>query len=426
MYPRTPLNSNANPLPNPLPHLPPNQPIPPHVYQLFAHLFGSVQPPAPEPAAAHAPHNDMHQRIDALERELKALKTQNTRTADQNEQPGTKRARRGQPAKAAKVYILKGPVKGLRPAQVVVRNELMKLVKSEVKQLVAPRDDDADDADDEGTGPTRQRFCFNFSENVDSVSNNRVIVRAAQLVLTEQSPQAATCTLSHKDVEFTKDDLEYFAKSTFRTMRESWKADTDPTVAKRKAGYAANSTLILRQRQLKDKRIALIPSYLKKFPGRANPAPLLKTDWMTDLVNGLSTSDEDECRQHLEKLWEAAGLGANPNGLNVWERLRPAFQTPEFAQIKDDIDGSAPKLKKKGPGPSATIRANLGRTHDRVPASPVYPFIMRQIWHDIHIAGDKTLKKSFTVYAADLPGFVAFDGLLPGGVSSPEEEEEQR
>ncbi|KAF7290480.1 hypothetical protein MKEN_01498600 [Mycena kentingensis (nom. inval.)] len=339
----------------------------------------------------------MHQRIDALERELKALKTQNTRTADQNEQPGTKRARRGQPAKAAKV---------------VVRNELMKLVKSEVKQLVAPRDDDADDADDEGTGPTRQRFCFNFSENVDSVSNNRVIVRAAQLVLTEQSPQAATCTLSHKDVEFTKDDLEYFAKSTFRTMRESWKADTDPTVAKRKAGYAANSTLILRQRQ--------------KFPGRANPAPLLKTDWMTDLVNGLSTSDEDECRQHLEKLWEAAGLGANPNGLNVWERLRPAFQTPEFAQIKDDIDGSAPKLKKKGPGPSATIRANLGRTHDRVPASPVYPFIMRQIWHDIHIAGDKTLKKSFTVYAADLPGFVAFDGLLPGGVSSPEEEEEQR
>ncbi|KAF7290475.1 hypothetical protein MKEN_01498100 [Mycena kentingensis (nom. inval.)] len=270
-------------------------------------------PPAPQ-ASSNEEYATLLERVAALEQEI--VQIQNERPDDlEKVAPARKKIRTGKgKGRSTRNYILKVE-KGLTKEQKAVRKQLVRYVSREIEQIVSgsagDEEEEADDESETRARPTQPRLAYNFEEDVTSATNMLVIDRAASLVYTEQSNSAAqTCTLVHKNVEFTLEDLEEFAKTRFRSLRRAWKEKTDATAKARKSSTDYDNRLTSRRRQLKDKRVGVVPIYRKKFPHRPDPSILLETDWMSDLRSHLDTSDEEDQARHREQLVAAARLGS--------------------------------------------------------------------------------------------------------------------
>ncbi|KAJ7660005.1 hypothetical protein B0H17DRAFT_336875 [Mycena rosella] len=368
------------------------------------------QPPQlPFPASVIDPALDSpqvpttDQRLELLEREIEQLKSQKRSTSSPD--AGLPKRRRKNPKPSA--HILK-KAKGLSTKQMEVRTSLMKKVKSELKNLTgrANDDDSASDSDDSDAPNISPTLPFAFAANVDDPVNVKVIDRAVHLVWTEQhDPRAETFSLPHRDIKFTREDLAEFAKTIFRGWKRTWTAETDPALAKKKAETESKGRQEMRRKELKSNRLKAIPEYKKKY--KVDPVCVLESDWMSDTISAPDTDDEEKKTAHRRRLVQAARLNPSQQDDPAWERLRPAFQSTELSDIKDELDtirAAAKNKLKKRPRPSVP-RVDLGHTHDRLPTGTVWPFMVPQDWYDANIDGHEDLEDEMRMYETDPVGF---------------------
>ncbi|KAJ7714111.1 hypothetical protein DFH07DRAFT_863562 [Mycena maculata] len=327
-----------------------------------------------------------NERIHALEHELEHLKAQkrpNTAT-DEGSSKHRKKSKKPSP------YILR-LIKGLFPKQIEVRKSLMRKIKYELRQLIGKTDkedtdNDSDDSDTSFHSP-RPHLAFDFRANVDDSVNEKVIDRAVHLVWTEQQdPKSKMFSLPHPDVQFTREDLHEFAKTTFRSWKRNYREESDPEGSKVRQD--------MRKKELKANRLKAILQYRKQH--KHNPVFILETDWMSDEISGPDTEDEEEKRSHRRRLVQAARLGSHQQDDPVWEKIRPAFQANELIDIKDKLDriNAAKKKAKKKQVRASVPRINLD-----------WPFMVSQDWYDTHIEGNAELEDEMEFYTNDPTGF---------------------
>ncbi|KAJ7690980.1 hypothetical protein B0H17DRAFT_1288310 [Mycena rosella] len=241
----------------PIPQLTPQQyafAIQQYHYQQQLQMAPPPQPPQlPFPASVIDPALDSpqvpttDQRLELLEGEIEQLKSQKRGTSSPD--AGLPKRRRKNPKPSP--HILKKAT-GLSTKQMEVRTSLMKKVKSELKNLTgrANNDDSASDSDDSDAPNISPTLPFAFAANIDDPVNVKVIDRAVHLVWTEQhDPRAETFSLPHRDIKFTREDLAKFAKTIFRGWKRTWKAETDPALAKKKAETESKSRQEMRRKE---------------------------------------------------------------------------------------------------------------------------------------------------------------------------------
>ncbi|KAJ7084156.1 hypothetical protein C8R44DRAFT_894293 [Mycena epipterygia] len=346
------------------------------------------------------------ERLHALELEMQELKAQKRSSSDTNEGSSKRPKKANKPSP----YILRNS-KGLSKKQLEVRSQLMRKVKSELRQLTGTTNEqdsniDSDDSDTSPVPTSRPTLAFDFSANVDDPANIKVIERAVHLVWTEQHNSKSTMfSLPHADVQFTREDLAKFSKTIFRGWKRTWKEETDPELAKKKAEAESKGRQNMRRKELKATRIKAVPQYKKQH--KRDPAFVLETDWISDEVSGPETDDEDKKTEHRRRLVQAARLGPNHQDDPVWERIRPGFQSTELSDIKDTLDSITTANRKghKRRARPSVPRVNLGNTHNRLPSGIVWPFMVSQDWYDATVEGHEELESELQMYTTDPKGF---------------------
>ncbi|KAJ7470859.1 hypothetical protein FB451DRAFT_1559413 [Mycena latifolia] len=349
----------------------PAPPQPPHVPR---------PGPVIDPALLPSEDRTTEDRLHALEREIEALKTQKRSNSDGHE-GASKRRKKG-------------------------KNRLH--TSYELQRAYQRNEDDSDESDSNSSTPaaSASTLAFDFTANVDDPANVKVIDRAVHLVWTEQhDPKSKTFSLVHTDVEFTREDLTEFAKTIFRGRKRTWKAENDPELAKKKADNESKRRQEMRRKELKATRIKAVSAYKKAH--KRDPVFILETNWMTDEISGPDTDDEEKRAAHRRRLVRAARLGPNQQTDAVWERIRPGFQSNELASIKDTLDEITTKKKKtdKKRARACVTRVNLGNTHNRLPTSTIWPFMLSQEWYDDNVDGNEDLENELQMYTTDPVGF---------------------
>ncbi|KAJ7753056.1 hypothetical protein DFH07DRAFT_824501 [Mycena maculata] len=369
-----------------------------------------TQPPPPfspviDPNLMPPQDRTTNERIHALEREVEHLKAQKR----PNTAPDEGSSKHRKKSKKPSPYILR-LINGLSSKQIEVRKSLMRKIKYELRQLTGrtdkeDTDNDSDNSDTSFHSP-RPHLAFDFRANVDDSVNEKVIDRAVHFVWTEQQdPKSKTFSLPHPDVQFTREDLHEFAKTTFRSWKRNYREESNPEVAKKKAASGSKVRQDMRKKELKANRLKAIPQYRKMH--KRNPVFILETDWMSDEISGPDTEDEEEKRSHRRRLVQAARLGSHQQDDPVWEKIRPAFQANELIDIKDELDriNAAKKKAKKKQVRASVPRINLGNTHNRPPTGKIWPFMVSQDWYDTHIEGNAELEDEMEFYTNDPTGF---------------------
>ncbi|KAF7372086.1 hypothetical protein MVEN_00066900 [Mycena venus] len=192
---------------------------------------------------------------------------------------------------------------------------------------------------------------YNFAATVEDPNNVKIFDRIADLVWTEQhDPKSATFSLAHADVLFTREDLVEFAKTNFRSWKTKWRGKNDPEVAQRQAKAAQKD-----RQDLRKKEVNLGPP---------------------------DTDDEDKKTDHQRRLVKAAHLGPLQQDDDVWEVVRPGFQSLEMSQTKDDLDKIVKEQRESRP------KRVRGRH-----------------WYDEHIEGNEELENEIEMYTKDPKGF---------------------
>jgi hypothetical protein len=105
---------------------------------------------------------------------------------------------------------------------------------------------------------------MNFEEDVDHHENRKVIDQVVRVVWNSQQvsfeipgstlltvyQEPSTCTLTFKNIAYSREDLGSFAKTKYRSWRKKFKEATDEEHAKRKRRHERNARLVMRQRQV--------------------------------------------------------------------------------------------------------------------------------------------------------------------------------
>ncbi|KAJ7231190.1 hypothetical protein C8J57DRAFT_1533800 [Mycena rebaudengoi] len=231
-----------------------------------------------------------------------------------------------------------------------IKKELMDLTGIN-KSLNTDSDSDSDASNNPPSPPT---MSFEFSANVDSPTDLKVLIHAADLIWKEQhDPKAPTFSLPHKDLPFTHSDLLEFGKTGYRSWKKNWKVENDPEVAAKHARQAAKDRQAMRRKDLKKTRLKAVKEYRKVH--KKDPVCILETDWVSDEISALDTEDKAKKCTHREKLVREARLGPSQHNSAIWEILRPEYQSAECTETKDELDGICRKQKqalKKTPRPS--------------------------------------------------------------------------
>ncbi|KAF7339223.1 hypothetical protein MVEN_01999800 [Mycena venus] len=395
----------------------PNDPQPPqlspeqwaHAYRQFQYQLNPqlpTPPPPPhlplpgpviDPALQPSQDTSTDQRLDALEREVELLRAEKRTNPETPAGPSKKRRKKQQ---KPSLYILRHST-GLSKEQNRVRGQLMKKVKTEGMRLTGRTTEPDSEADDESDSPTTHTphpvMSYNFAATVEDPINVKIFNRIADLIWTEQhDPKSATFSLAHADVLFTREDLVEFAKTNFRSWKTKWRGKNDPEVAQRQAKAAQKDP---------ESESNQGPEYKKKF--KRDPICVLETDWMSDEISGPDTDDEDTKADHRRRLVKAARLGPLQQNDDVWEVVRPGFQSLEMSETKDDLDKIVKEQRDNKPKRvrGRVTRISFGNTHDRLPAGTIYPFMLSQSWYDEHIEGNEELENEMKMYTKDPKGF---------------------
>ncbi|KAJ6455919.1 hypothetical protein C8R47DRAFT_1328857 [Mycena vitilis] len=362
-------------------------------------------PPVIDPTLLPAPQMTTEARLAALERELEDLKTQKRAQENDGQQSSTKRRKRNnQPSP----YILRHK-NGLTKGQIEVRKELMRKMKKELINLTGTnsRDDSSTSSDsDNSSNVSPPSMSFDFAAKVDDDSNLKIIARAAELIWTEQhDPKSSTFSLAHKDVSFTRSDLVDFGKTNFRSWKKKWNQTQNNQVAARAARQASKDRQGMRRKELKQNRLAAVKEFRKLH--KKNPSCVLESEWMSDEISAPDTDDEDKRKTHRQLLVRKARLGPDQQAEPVWEVVRPAFQSKECVETKDELDRILKKAKQAAKRKSRTSvpRVRLGATHDRIPTGTLWPFMISTEWYDATSITNPDLDNAFAVYTENPDGF---------------------
>ncbi|KAF7345918.1 hypothetical protein MVEN_01614000 [Mycena venus] len=377
----------------------PNDPRPaltPEQYALAIqhyHFMQNTLPHAPstqlttpviDPSLREPTPIDAEERISSLEREVRELKAQkrtNPSTPDSSPKPRKK-------SKKPSLYILKDK-KNLTFNQIEVRKVLMRKMKAELMALTGMGGSTDSESDDDNTptssSSTSAFMTFDFTANVHSSINMKILDHAADLIWTEQSdPKAATFSLPHKDVHFTRPDILEFGKTNFRSWKKGWKGANDVAIG---------------ERQLKQNRLKAAKEYKEKY--KKNPVCVLETDLMSDEISQPDTDDDAKKADHRQRLIRAAQLSRAQQDQRVWEVVRLEFQSTECADVKDELDSIMKQRKQHGPNKPShppVIRVNLGNKHDRLPTGKIWPFMVSKDWYDAKIRGHPERENAFSMY----------------------------
>ncbi|PSR79080.1 hypothetical protein PHLCEN_2v7166 [Hermanssonia centrifuga] len=173
-----------------------------------------------------------------------------------------------------------------------------------------------------------------FGEPVDDPVNKAVIKRAALLVFQAETNKD-TWTITHKEVNFTKRNLEEFGKEVVRTWQQAYKTKKDEIKRNKKIGHADRNCHIQRQQANAD---AVIAMYHKKHPG-TNVTPLLRTPFMTEENSEYSNNN------HRQDTYKKAGLTDQDiaNGVKVLEQISLSWR------FKKNNPGIPVQVKWGGP-----------------------------------------------------------------------------
>ncbi|KZT04708.1 uncharacterized protein LAESUDRAFT_760994, partial [Laetiporus sulphureus 93-53] len=372
--------------------------------QQFAEFQGMLSGHIPhqQPLAAPAvpaiqPHLDMQADIAQLRRELQEMKDKAGRQHEENEgtdsesdAPVTKHRRKTCKSVTAK-RILSLEKGNLSKRQAEVREELQEAVIGHLKTLTGLRrnpfplqgdvNDENDDVD--GSAQDKPSMEFNFDETVTYEENAAIIRHIADLVYKEQTNDVSR-TITHPDVNFTKRDLEEFAKTRFRTWKRAYQAQKDELKKAAQLANQARNRRRRRQEQLKQLRGTAVKAYQKRF--KVDPSPVLLTDWMSEACS--DWSDEEEARDvHRQLLATKAGLTQEEieEGVKVLERRSLAWRSGQLCSVLAKLDQIV-QTKRKGQGnaPIKMKRVDLQRPCTGVPPSKIYPFAISMAWVKEH------------------------------------------
>ncbi|KAJ7728203.1 hypothetical protein B0H16DRAFT_1777864 [Mycena metata] len=384
--------------------------------------------PVIDPSLLPVPVPTPNERLSAVEndlRELKASVAQKRSNEDDDQKPSKKSKKNP--------YILKEN-KNLSVEQIEVRKVLMRKIKVELRTLTGTNEtsDCGSDSDGERDTPTASTsasstLSFDFESNVDLPANMAVITRAADLIFKEQNdPTASTFSLPHTTVAFTNSDLVHFGKNTFRSWKKKYRGEHDPDVRAMQERQASRDRQGMRKKevrassdypeyaqttdnrvQLKQKRLKAVNEY--KNQHNKDPACILETEWMSDEISAPDTDDDQKKAEHRRQLRRVTGLSHAQKDTEVWEVVRPGFQSVEAADVKDELDRlsklSKAKSGRKKKANRAVLRASLGNTHDRPPTRKLWPFMLSREWYDVQVVGHPDLKEEISLYTKNPEGF---------------------
>ncbi|KAF7982767.1 hypothetical protein HWV62_26672 [Athelia sp. TMB] len=164
---------------------------------------------------------------------------------------------------------------------------------------------------------------FDLSDLVTSPINSKIITKVAKLVCKEQrDPILSSLTYKHAEVDWTKRDLEEFAKSQFRWWRTNFQASiSEDKAAKAQLRKRLNKRDIRRTHYYSD-RLAAVGEYKRRHG--ADPTPFLDEAYMSDQVSAIETDDEEKATAYVRNLQEKAGFSQQDiaEGRPVWEMNR--------------------------------------------------------------------------------------------------------
>ncbi|KAF7359561.1 hypothetical protein MVEN_00679500 [Mycena venus] len=389
-----------------LPTPPPNPPLP-----LLLHPAPSAQPPI-DPTLLN---NSTEERFKRLEAEIESLKAESAQSANSSKSRSKDKKRRKN-GKAPE-YLLKDK-QGLNDKQAETRKQLMRKVKSELMSLTGMKkqDDDSDSGSDEAEASSstatesRPLLTFSFDKPVNHPNNLQILERAANLIWKEQSdPKLPTFSLPHPDVKFTLADCIAFGKTNLRSWTRSWKAQNDATLAAKKAEQESKNRRVMRQREIKSKRLSVVQKYEEEYG--YNPACVLETDLMTEEHSELDTEDEAKKLTHRKMLKSKVKIDSDEDDVAIWEVVRPDFQSKSLIKLKKRLDGFAKekKLEKKKRSRALTHRVDLGKTNPKIPHQTLYPFMVAKCWYLENIHDNEENAGLLDLYAEDPEGWNVVD-----------------
>ncbi|KAJ7036198.1 hypothetical protein C8F04DRAFT_1181726 [Mycena alexandri] len=365
--------------------------------------------PVIDPSLLPAPAATPDERLSAVERELHELKASVAQKRSNDDPPH-------KPSKKSKrtVYMLKES-KNLSVEQLEVRKVLMRKIKVELRTLTGTKEssDSSTDSGSERDTPSASTsssplLSFDFDSNVDLPANMAVITRAADLIFKEQSdPTASTFSLPHITVRFTHSDLAHFGKTTFRGWKKKYRGEHDPEVRAKQERQASRDRQGMRRKELKQKRLKAVREYKKQH--KKDPACLLETEWMSDEISEPDTDDDEKKAERRRQLRRMAGLSRAQKDTEVWEVVRPGFQSVEAAEVKDELDRLS-KVSKARNGRKKTanrtiLRSSLGNTHNRHPTRKLWPFMLSRDWYDAEVVENPDLAETISLYTKNPDGF---------------------
>ncbi|KAL5530868.1 hypothetical protein ACEPAF_7126 [Sanghuangporus sanghuang] len=311
-------------------------------------------------------------------------------------------------------FLTSAKKKELTKVQRDVRSEILKLLNKTLRMLAGTKEDSHLPPADLAPGEHRNDkngivLIPDFTREVTYGINSRLVTQATTLVYRDQA-DAIRKDIRFKDVLFTEQDVLEIAKAAFRNWKESYKLATDENAKDKAKAEKKRAAQTQRKRQKKQDRIEMQDEYLLHYS--ADVGDVLDTDWTSDYVSELdNTEDESERAFHRGRMVSAAGLQGSGQGEIIWERVRPAFRSEEInlvyshlVELLEERDASSGK-KKVG-----ARRVDLGRTHNRVPAKPPYPFMVNETWRQKFVDG-KHLDPPFRMKREDPEGFGKKKGI---------------
>ncbi|TDL16354.1 hypothetical protein BD410DRAFT_889812 [Rickenella mellea] len=364
---------------------------------------------ASEIGAVRAEVNDLRAQLEELKRS-RGMSGDDDGDAD-DEGEGRQRKRRKR--KSSKMdCVLSVEIKQLTRQQKETRTELQSMIKHEMEELTGiskkeklPEPDTPVSSQTDGSNHEHhQRMRPKLNHDVTHPKNRSIIMRAAELVWNEQTNDESR-RLKHKDVKFTEADLRAFATTVLRSWRRRFEVANNVEKGNKAKLQARKNKRHQRQRTLKAARLAVADLYADGHDG-ANPSCLLETDWMTEEVSSLDTSDDEEKEAHREQIVQAARLTDKEIKCGtVLERIKPLFRSEEVDGIYEELDElGRQKQIESGKTYARKRRVDLGRTRVRPPVVPLYPFMVRESWFEDHIAGTD-LEENYEVLPEDPEGF---------------------
>ncbi|PSR80829.1 hypothetical protein PHLCEN_2v6600 [Hermanssonia centrifuga] len=367
---------------------------------------------APSNTSAIDPSLEIASRLDEVQKELASLKRRRDQEEedDDDEEDDRRGRRRGRKGRSRNEQILTRYDAKLSGKERQVYKELKAKTRLQVQELTGIGKNpfarktttllsDEEGADSEPStptpGPGQMRVAF--GRPVDEPENRKIIERAAHLIHAQETNQE-TWTITHKDVKFTKRDLEEFAKDTIRNWQQAYNHKKNEDKRTKRKMHVDRNRRVQRQRALKLRRSdpEVIAMYTKKHPG-TNLEPILKTPFMTEENSEFSATDEEVRKQLLTKAREDVGMTEKEitEGIKVLEVRSLAWRSRKLRHIYEELDAYHNKkmrLNTKKTAP-ALRRVNLNRPREGPPTIAVCPFMISSNWHYANPDVELTTKK---------------------------------